>query len=137
MITKSGQEPVLWRDPQPGFECRPIQHGRNSIQSDVAFDRGRDQTFGQITLAYPTLHPDRSCSLGRVSLNPAIDRRIVDHDAALAHHLLKITIAYAAAAIPPDRLKNGFTLEVAALEVRHPILPSSRESHLIDRLQGL
>ena len=51
---------------------------------------------------------------------------MVDHDAALAHHLLKIAIAYPVAARPPDRLKNDFTLEVAALEVGHPILPSSR-----------
>ena len=51
---------------------------------------------------------------------------MVDHDAALAHHLLKIAIAYPVAARLPDRLKNGFTLEVAALEVGYPILPFSR-----------
>ena len=44
---------------------------------------------------------------------------------------------YSVAARSTDRLKNGFTLEVAVLEVRHPIRPSARESHLIDRLQGL
>jgi len=60
-----------------------------------------------------------------------------DQDAALAHHLLKIARAYLMTAIPTDGPKNGFTLEVAALEVRHPILPSSRGNNLIDRLQGL
>src|SRR5208337_2679003 len=62
--------------------------------------------------------------LGRVFLNPAVDRRMVDRDAALAHHLLEITIAHPVAAIPPDRPEHDLTLEVAPLEVRHGPLPS-------------
>jgi len=33
---------------------------------------------------------------------------MVDRDAALAHHLSKVAIAYPIAAIPTDRPKNGF-----------------------------
>src|SRR5271157_2288380 len=62
--------------------------------------------------------------LGRVFLNPAVNRRMVDRDAALAHHLLEITIAHPVAAIPPDRPEHYLTLKVTPLEVRHGPLPS-------------
>src|SRR5271165_1265039 len=62
--------------------------------------------------------------LGRVFLNPAVNRRMVDRDAALAHHLLEIMIAHPVAAIPPDRPEHYLTLKVAPLEVRHGPLPS-------------
>ena len=61
--------------------------------------------------------------LGRVFLNPAVTRRMVDRDAALAHHLLEITIAHPVAAIPPDRPEHDLSLEVAPLEIRHGPLP--------------
>ena len=64
--------------------------------------------------------------LGRILLNPAVDRRVVDRDTALAHHLLEIAIVHAIAAVPPDCPEHDLALEVASLEVRHgPLLPRS------------
>jgi hypothetical protein len=58
-----------------------------------------------------------------LTLNPAVDRRMIDRDAALAHHLLEIAVAHPVAAIPTDRPEHDLALEVASLEVRNgPIL---------------
>ena len=61
--------------------------------------------------------------LGRVPLNPAIDRRVVNRDAALTHHLLEIAIAYPISAVPPDSPEHDLSLEVAPLELRHGPIP--------------
>ena len=74
--------------------------------------------------------------LGRIPLNPAVDRRMVDRDAALAHHLLKIAVAHAVAAVPPDRPEHDLALEVAPLEVRHGIAPLAEDQFRQTR-QGL
>src|SRR5271157_2925554 len=74
--------------------------------------------------------------LGRVFLNPAVDRRMVNRDAALAHHLLEITIAHPVAAIPPDRPEHDLTLKVAPLEVRHGPLPSLALDPFLRRTMG-
>ena len=56
---------------------------------------------------------------GRIFLKSAVDCRVIDRDAALAHHLLEIAVAYPIAAILTHRSKYGLTLEVSSLEVRH------------------
>lgn len=38
-------------------------------------------------------------------------------DAAFAHHLLEIAVAYAIGAVPPDCPENDLTFEVTPLEV--------------------
>ena len=75
--------------------------------------------------------------LGRVPLNPTVDRRMVDHDATLAHHLLEIAIAHPIAAVPSDRPEHDLTLEVPPLEVRHGPGLSLGRGHLGGRQRGL
>src|SRR5215213_779156 len=57
--------------------------------------------------------------LRSVLLDPSENRRVVDRDAALAHHLLKVAIAHPVAAVPARRPEYDLALEVASLEVRH------------------
>ena len=58
-----------------------------------------------------------SLDLWRILLDPAIDCAVVDRDTTLTHHLLKVAIAHAVAAVPPDCPEHDHTLEVATLEV--------------------
>jgi hypothetical protein len=44
--------------------------------------------------------------------NPAIDRAVVDRDTTLTHHLLKVAVSYAVAAVPPDCPEHDLALEV-------------------------
>src|SRR5215471_20610370 len=62
--------------------------------------------------------------LGRIPLDPPVDRRVIDRHAALGHHLLEIAIAYAVAAIPAHRPEHDLACEVAPFEVRHGPPPS-------------
>src|SRR5699024_12748479 len=54
-----------------------------------------------------------------VALNPAIDRRIVDRNAAFRQHFLQVAIADRIATIPAHRPQDHITLEMAPLEIRH------------------
>ena len=58
-------------------------------------------------------------------LNPAIDRRVVDCDAALGHHRFKIAVADRVSAVPAYGPKHDFTPKVATLEIAHPPIPRS------------
>src|SRR3546814_14454245 len=49
----------------------------------------------------------------------AIDRRMVDRNAALRQHFLKVAIADRIATIPAHRPQDHITLEMAPLEIRH------------------
>src|SRR5208283_1366918 len=62
-----------------------------------------------------------------VFLNPAVDGRVVDRDAALAHHLFQIAVADAVAAVPAHRPEHDLTFKMAALEVRHGLAPPTFE----------
>src|SRR3546814_2221063 len=54
-----------------------------------------------------------------VALDPAIDRRMVDRNAAFRQHFLKVAIADQIATIPAHRPQDHITLEMAPLEIRH------------------
>src|SRR3954464_10785512 len=57
--------------------------------------------------------------LRRVRLDPSENRRVVDRDAAFAHHLLEVAVAHPVATVPAQRPEHDLALEVASLEVRH------------------
>src|SRR3546814_8936381 len=59
--------------------------------------------------AQPLLH------LRGVALDPAIDRRMVDRNAAFRQHFLKVAIADRIATIPAHRPQDHITLEMAPL----------------------
>src|SRR5699024_3126489 len=63
--------------------------------------------------AQPLLH------LRGVALDPAIDRRMVDRNAAFRQHFLKVAIADRIATIPAHRPQDHITLEMAPLAIRH------------------
>src|SRR3546814_3258475 len=54
-----------------------------------------------------------------VALDPAIDRRMVDRNAAFRQHFLKVAIADRIATILAHRPQDHITLEMAPLEIRH------------------
>src|SRR3546814_9899267 len=54
-----------------------------------------------------------------LALDPAIDRRMVDRNAAFRQHFLKVAIADRIATIPAHRPQDHITLEMAPLEIRH------------------
>src|SRR3546814_3152131 len=60
-----------------------------------------------------------SSDLRGVALDPAIDRRMVDRNAAFRQHFLKVAIADRIATIPAHRPQDHITLEMAPLEIRH------------------
>jgi hypothetical protein len=53
----------------------------------------------------------------RVVLNPAEKRRVIDGNAALAHHLFEVAVADHVFAIPADTDKNDAGRETAAFEI--------------------
>src|SRR3546814_5343023 len=63
--------------------------------------------------AQPLLH------LRGVALDPAIDRRMVDRNAAFRQHFLNVAIADRIATIPVHRPQDHIPLEMAPLEIRH------------------
>src|SRR5699024_10967348 len=63
--------------------------------------------------AQPLLH------LRGVALDPAIDRRMVDLNAAFRQHFLEVAIADRIPAIPAPRQDEQITLEMAPLGSRH------------------
>src|SRR3546814_6765231 len=54
-----------------------------------------------------------------VALDPAIDRRMVDRNAAFRQHFLKVAIADRIATILAHRPQDHITLEMAPFEIRH------------------
>src|SRR3546814_20115525 len=78
--------------------------------------------------AQPLLH------LRGVALDPAIDRRTVDRNAAFRQHFLKVAIADRIATIPAHRPQDHITLEMAPLEIRHrSVRPISDKHHITSR----
>ena len=47
---------------------------------------------------------------------PAMDRGVVDGDAALGHHLLKIPQAQAVSQVPPNTEQDDGTIKMPAVE---------------------
>ena len=61
--------------------------------------------------------PKSLFDLRRVSENPAVDRAVIDLEAALKEHVLEIAIAQRIAQIPRHRLYNQPRLEMAPFEI--------------------
>ena len=60
-------------------------------------------------------------------LNPAIDRRVVDCDAAFGHHRFEIPVADWVPAVPAHGPEHDLTAEVASLEITHAATPRSSQ----------
>ena len=56
-------------------------------------------------------------------LNPAIDRRVVDCDAAFGHHRFEIPVADRVPAVPSYRPEHDLTLKMPSLEIIHAPTP--------------
>src|SRR3546814_1847238 len=83
-----------------------IRRPPRSTRTDTLFPYTRSSDL-------PLLH------LLGVALYPAIDRRMVDLNAAFRQHFLKVAIADRIATIPAHRPQDHITLEMAPLEIRH------------------
>lgn len=59
---------------------------------------------------------------GGIVLNPAINRGVIDIDAALSQHLLQLTVADAVFAVPAYRPQDDVTLKISAFEWVHVLL---------------
>src|SRR3546814_3777150 len=73
--------------------------------------------------AQPLLH------LRGVALDPAIDRRTVDRNAAFRQHFLKVAIADRLASISAHNPQEHIPLEMAPLEIRHRFIRPGWEEH--------
>ena len=60
-------------------------------------------------------------------LNPAIDRRVVDCDAAFGHHRFEIPVADRVPAVLAHSPEHDLTAEVASLEITHAPTPRSSQ----------
>jgi hypothetical protein len=71
---------------------------------------------------------DPLLELRRVALDPAVERHVVDGDAAFAHHFLKVPVADAVAAVPADAEQDDLGRKPAALEHRYQgeVAPKTR-----------
>ena len=56
-------------------------------------------------------------------LHPAMNRGVVDRDAALRHHRFEVAVADRAAAVPTDRPEDDFSPEVRSLEAAYALFP--------------
>jgi hypothetical protein len=65
--------------------------------------------------------------LGRVPDNPSVNGRMVDRDAALGHHLFKVSQAQIVSQIPPNAEQDHGSIKMPALE--HPCLRCCDRSH--------
>ena len=66
----------------------------------------------------PALVPQRPLlQLRGVALDPAVQRRVVDGDAAFAHHLLEVPVADAVAAVPAHAQEDHLAGKVPPLEL--------------------
>ena len=61
--------------------------------------------------------------LRRESLHPAIERRVVERDAAFGHHRFEVAVADWVAALPPYRPEHDLTLKMPSLEIVHAPTP--------------
>jgi hypothetical protein len=52
--------------------------------------------------------------------SPAMDGRMVDGDAALSHHLFKVSEAQVIGQVPPDAQQDHRAIEMAAFEHHKP-----------------
>jgi hypothetical protein len=52
----------------------------------------------------------------RITLDPAVDRRVIDVQSSLGHHLFEIPIAERIAQVPTHAQKNDVGLEVTPFE---------------------
>src|SRR3546814_4341026 len=100
------------------YEMRISDWSSDVCSSDLHLDVGFIQAPARIKAtppepAQPLLH------LRGVALDPAIDRRMVDRNAAFRQHFLKVAIADRIATIPAHRPQDHITLEMAPLEIRH------------------
>src|SRR3546814_17604504 len=68
-------------------------------------------------------------SLRGVALDPAIDRRMVDRNAAFRQHFLKVAIADRIATIPAHRPQDYITLEMAPLEISNSSVRTLSDQH--------
>jgi hypothetical protein len=59
---------------------------------------------------------DALVDLRGISLHPPEDRRVIDTEAALTHHLRKIAVAQSVPAVPSDAKKDNRRLVMAPLE---------------------
>lgn len=97
----------------PLVDC-PVQVGSLAPHLDVGFIQAPARIKATPPEpAQPLLH------LRGVALDPAIDRRMVDRNAAFRQHFLKVAIADRIATIPAHRPQDHITLEMAPLEIRH------------------
>src|SRR3546814_13916602 len=79
--------------------------------------------------AQPLLH------LRGVALDPAIDRRMVDRNAAFRQHFLTVAIADRLATIPAHRPQDHIPLEMAPLEIRHHYVRQIAAKHETGRTE--
>src|SRR3546814_19188248 len=97
----------------PLVDC-PVQVGPLAPHLDVGFL----QAPARIKATPP--EPEQPLlHLWGVALDPAIDRRMVDRNAAFSQHFLHVPMADRIATIPAHRPKYTITLEKAPLETQH------------------
>src|SRR5699024_6180566 len=97
----------------PLVDC-PVQVGPLAPPLDVGFI----QAPARIKATPPEPAPPL-LHLRRVALDPAIDRRIVDRNAAFSEPFLTVAFAHRLETIPAHRPQDDNTLERAPLEIRH------------------
>ena len=78
-------------------------------------------------MASATASAGRLSISGAEPLNPAIDRRVVDCDAAFGHHRFEIPVADRVPAVPAHGPEHDLTAEVASLEITHAATPRSSQ----------
>lgn len=93
---------------------RPIQVGTFAPDLDVGLiDAPACRAQAAPLPAQPFL------DLRGISLNPAVDRRVIDRDAALPQRLREITLADPVPTVLPHRPEHDLALEVTSFEIRH------------------
>src|SRR3546814_9613182 len=109
----AGQRQVEIDRVAPLVDC-PVQVGPLAPHLDVGFIQAPARIKATPPEpAQPLLH------LRGVALDPAIDRRMVERNAAFRQHFLKVAIADRIATIPAHRTQDHITLEMAPLEISH------------------
>src|SRR3546814_2488790 len=94
------------------------------LRSDVGFIQAPARSKAEPPEpAKPLLH------LRGLSLDPAIDRRMVDRNAAFRQHFLTVAIADRIATIPAHRPQDHITLAMAPLEIRDRSVRPTSANH--------
>src|SRR5208283_2569550 len=101
--------------------CEEVHRGAGFVHGPIEIFPGASDLH--IGLIQPPAGADRplagtelTVQLGRVFDDPAIERRMVNLDASLFHHLLELPVADRVGDIPPDAPQDHVTLKMAALE---------------------